>query len=75
MNVTTAQQSQTPSENLRINMVELKKLMKAEQNTKFIDTRGDYSQSAEKIPGAVRIDTEDGLKKLSSSDMHITYCT
>lgn len=65
----------------RITMTELQDLQAGNQRVVIIDTRtpGQWQQAADKIPGAIRIDSQSALQKLKTDiplDTEIvTYCT
>jgi rhodanese-related sulfurtransferase len=68
------------TDDLRITVDELQKRMQAGEDFIFIDTRNPqvWAQSAEKLPGAIRVPADasaDSLSKISKNEPIVTYCT
>ena len=70
-----------PSDVQRITIAELQALQANHEPVILIDTRtpGQWQRAKDKIPGAIRVDSQNALQKLKaevpSSTEIVTYCT
>ena len=68
------------ADDLRITVDELRKRMNAGENFTFVDTRNPqaWAQSADKLPGAIRVPADTSAEELSTISQNkplVTYCT
>ncbi|SEA57317.1 Rhodanese-like domain-containing protein [Desulfuromusa kysingii] len=70
-----------PGDVKRISMTEFQALLASNEIVIIIDTRtpGQWQQAADKIPGAIRIDSQSALQKFKAevppATEIVTYCT